>query len=213
MSELNNTKILELLASKICHDLISPVGAISNGVEILEDMGGADDEVVALIASSAEQANAKLKTLRMAYGLGGADQSIKMEEVYATFGGFISAEKRLSQEWDPYADLGIEPRNGLAKMMMCSLILAMEALPKGGVISVKKCGEGTTLITANGENAHFRDGFLPALAHTIEIDNIDPKLVHPYVTGLLAQNYGFEISIDETENDFIFLRLNATPVS
>ncbi len=214
MLEQDNVKILELMSSKICHDLISPVGAISNGVEILEEMGGDEDgDIISLIAFSASQANAKLKTLRMAYGLGGADDSIKMEEVHAIFGGFISAEKRLSQDWNPYSDLGVDNKKGLAKIMLCVLILAMEALPKGGLISAKKCGEGTILITASGENANFRDGYLHAIAHTIDIDNLDPKLVHPYITGMFAQKYGFEITIDETENDFIFLRLKSTHVS
>ncbi len=214
MSDKDNTIILELMASKICHDLISPVGAISNGVEILEDMGDDDaGEVVSLIAFSAEQANAKLKTLRMAYGLGGSDDSIRIEEVHANFESFISAEKRLSQDWDPYADLGIEPVKGLAKMLLCSLMLAMESLPKGGVISVKKSDNNVMLITANGENARFRDGVLHALAHTIDINDLEPKLTHPYITGLLAKTYEFKLTVDETENNFIFLRLEHTPVS
>jgi len=99
--------VLELLASKICHDLISPVGAVSNGVEILEELGAdAGDDVTNLISFSATQASSKLKTMRMAYGLGGSDDSIKMEDVHQLFADYIEGEKRLSQNWDPYADLG-----------------------------------------------------------------------------------------------------------
>jgi histidine phosphotransferase ChpT len=75
--------MLEVLASKICHDLISPIGAVNNGVELIEDMGpDAGPEATALIAFSAQQASAKLQAFRMAYGIGGADSNIKPEDVH-----------------------------------------------------------------------------------------------------------------------------------
>ena len=210
---MNNARIMELLASKICHDLISPVGAISNGVEILEEMGAdAGDDVTSLISFSAEQANAKLRTMRLAYGIGGSDESIKVEDVHALFGDFISGEKRLSQDWDPYADIGIAPKKGLAKMLILSLLLVIDALPKGGVLSIESDGKDTAMIKGEGENAHFREGYLHALAHSIDIEDLEPKHTHPYVTGLIAKNHGFEITIDETENNFIILRLKSSNV-
>ncbi len=214
MDNADNVAILELLASKICHDLISPVGAISNGIEILEDMEGEiDPDITNLIAFSATQANAKLKTMRLSYGIGGSDSSIKAQDVHKIFGEFISGEKRLSQDWNPHADLGIEPQAGFSKMLMLSLMLIIDGLPKGGVISVKSGGENTTIVTGQGENAGFRDEYLHAIEHKTPISKLDPKLVHAYITGLLASNYGFEISINKTENNFISLRLKYTNVS
>ena len=214
MSETPSVRFIELMASKVCHDLISPVGAISNGVEILEELGAdAGEEVTSLIAFSAEQASSKLKAMRMAYGLGGADISIKAEDVHETFGSYIAGEKRLSQDWDPYADLGIEPDIGFAKLLMCCLMFVSEALPKGGVISVKADGENTTLITGEGENAQLRDGTLHALERQADENTLEPKQVHSYLTGLLAEKYGFEIEIDESEDNFIFLRLKLPNVN
>ncbi len=208
MQDLNTVTLLELVASKICHDIISPVGAVSNGVEILEELGpDAGEDVTDLIAFSASQANAKLKALRMAYGLGGADESMRIEDTHKTFGELISGEKRLSQSWDPYADLGIEPVKGYCKLLLCGLIFVSEGLPKGGILSVSNDGDNTTLITGSGENAHYRDNFVAALHHQLPISSIDPKLVHPYVTGLIAQKYGFTISTEETGANQIFLRL------
>jgi len=72
MSVTIDTDILELMASKVCHDLISPIGAVNNGIEFLTEMGpDAGEEVTDLIAFSASQASAKLKAFRMAYGVGG----------------------------------------------------------------------------------------------------------------------------------------------
>ncbi len=215
MDQTDSVRLLELLASKICHDLISPVGAVSNGVEILEEMGAdAGDDVTQLIAFSASQANAKLKVLRMAYGLGGADESIKPEEVHSAFGDFIEGDKRISQNWDPYADLGIPNQSGFAKTLISALILTSEALPKGGEISVTADDtENTLLITGNGENAGFREGFIDALNRSMPIDDLGNKYVHAYLTGLLSEQYKFKISVDESQDGFIFLRLTSSHVS
>lgn len=207
----DNIKVLELLASKICHDIISPVGAVSNGVELMQELGP-DEGVIDLIAFSASQANAKLKTLRMAYGLGGADNNIKAEDVHKVFGEYIGGENRITQDWDPHTDIGIQPKTGLAKSLICCLILIGESLPKGGSINVEKDTDGTTLITGKGENARLREGYTEALNGKSLPNSLDPKLVHPYVTGLILKQYGFEISIDDDENDFIFLRLKSSNV-
>ncbi len=214
MNNTTSVRILEIMASKICHDLISPVGAVANGVEILEEMGpDAGEDVSQLIAYSAAQANAKLKALRLAYGMGGADSSIIAEDVHKIFGEYIAGEARVQQKWDPHADIGLQPQAGFAKTLISALILATEALPKGGVISVTADGEDTTLITGEGENAHFRDGYLNALAGKTLETELEPQQAHAYITGLLMKNYGFDIKVDETENNFIFLRIKKADVS
>ena len=211
MDTADATRLMELLASKICHDLISPVGAVSNGVEILEEIGpDAGDDVTDLIAFSAGQANAKLKALRLAYGAGGADVSIKAEDVYNVFGSFIEGDNRISQNWDPYADLGIENRPGFSKVLMSCLLFAIEGLPKGGAISVRKDTDGTTMISGEGDGASFREGYVDALHGRPALDQIENKHVHAYITGLLVRAYDFEISVDETQDGFIFLRLTST---
>ena len=83
-----SASVIELLASRICHDLVSPVGAINNGVEFMEETG--DDaeqraEALNLIAHSASQASAKLMAFRIAYGSGGRDPNIKPEDVQKAF--------------------------------------------------------------------------------------------------------------------------------
>lgn len=212
MSAAPNVRILELMASKICHDLISPVGAVSNGVEILEELGSdAGEDVTGLIAYSAGQAAAKLKVMRMAYGLGGADSSIKSEDVHKIFADFIGTEGRLSQDWNPHA---INTHiTGAAKMLMACLLLAAETLPKGGKISAAQEDDKTILITAEGENAHFREGTLEALQQKTDSEALEPKHTHAFITGLLASHYNFEISEDSTTPDFIFLRLKLPDVS
>lgn len=210
MIDANAVRLIELISSKLCHDIISPVGAISNGVEILEELGpDAGEDVTSLIAFSATQASSKLKALRMAYGLGGADESIRIEDVHKTFEDLIAGEARLTQSWDPFADLGLEPRRGHAKILLCALIFASEGMPKGGVISVDSDLEGSTIVKGLGENAHFREQYIPALNNEIAIDDLDPKLVHAYTTGVLCKNYGFQITIDESQANALFLKITS----
>lgn len=133
-----DTGILELVCSKLCHDLISPIGAINNGVEFLEDMGSGSDEVTSLIAYSAQQASAKLQAYRMAYGAGGADDTIKPEDVQKAIQGMIGGDNKIKQEWDAWGNLGYgdDRPHGYCKILICALLLAIECLPKGGVLSV-----------------------------------------------------------------------------
>lgn len=207
-------RILELMASKICHDLISPIGAISNGVEFLEDMGPeSTDEITGLISFSAAQATAKLKVLRLAYGLGGADSSILPKDIHLVFGDYIGGEKRITQNWDPYRGIGPDDLpKGYSKILLCTLLLATEALPKGGEISVHQDSH-TTVITAQGENAGFRDGYVDAFDQKISADNIEPKLVHAYLTGLLSKHYGMSVTIEKGDSNNIYLRLKPSIVS
>lgn len=211
MSTDTTTRIVELIASKICHDLISPVGAVSNGVEILEEMG-ADDDVTSLISFSATQASAKLKTMRLAYGMGGSDESIKLEDVHKIFEEFVSGDNRVTQNWDPHLDIGFEPKKGFPKILTCALMMAADSLPKGGELSVEPAEEHTIVVKAIGENAAFRDGVVDAFNGEKEADHLDPKLIHPYLTSLFASKYGFKIQLEPSADNLICLRLTQSIV-
>ncbi len=204
MSDIN-LRILELLISKVAHDLISPIGAVNNGVEFMQEMG-ADDagDAVDLIAFSAGQASSKLRAYRMAYGAGGADNSIKPEDVYNVIDDMISADGKITQDWDKDAPLGLNPETferpeGFAKVLISALLQAMDCLPKGGVLSVDSVdGDAMNLsVTARGENAGIRDRSGEALALSISQDDLEPKYIHPYITGLVAKEYGFKVEMRE----------------
>lgn len=197
--------ILEVLASKICHDLISPIGAVNNGIEFMEEMGAdAGSEAVSLVAFSAQQASAKLQAFRMAYGVGGADSNIKPEDVHKVIDLVVSADNKIKQDWNPHAKLqaGELPR-GFCKMLICTILLAMECLPKGGTILVAGSDGGGTAVIARGENANIRGQTLEALDLTINTQHMDPKYVHAYMTGQLALYHGFKIAKSASGEGFV----------
>jgi histidine phosphotransferase ChpT len=205
-----SASVIELLASRICHDLVSPVGAINNGVEFIEDMGADSlEEGLSLISHSASQASAKLMAFRIAYGAGGRDPNIKPEDVQKAFSALISGDGKISQTWDPYGNLGPKPLPyGFCKILMGGMMLAMECLMKGGYISVRP-GEGNqTLVIAEGDTLLLRENVEEALKQELEAEDLDPRLVHPYALSVIAEHYGYTIRIKDKSDTRIVFALN-----
>lgn len=188
--------ILQLMASKICHDLISPIGAINNGVEFMKDMGAdAFDDGIELIGHSAEQASGKLQAYRIAYGAGGADGHLKPADVKKAIDGMLAGNGKITQDWDEsapmgIADNGVERLPAFCKMLICSILLMLDTLPRGGILNLDATGN-TTTITTHGDHAMFREGILEALTLNLDNDSLEPKHAHAVLTGLLAKHYGY----------------------
>lgn len=208
-----SASVIELLASRICHDLVSPVGAINNGVEFMEEMGEDAEqrkEALGLISHSASQASAKLMAFRIAYGSGGRDPNVKPEDVQKAFSQLISADGKISQTWDPFGNLGPKPLPyAFCKMLMAGMMLAMECLVKGGYVSVRP-GEGNqTLIIAESDNGVLlRDNVEAALRQEIATEDLDPRLVHPYAISVIAEHYGYTLRVRDKRDDKVTFALD-----
>lgn len=120
-----------LIGSRICHDLISPVGAIQNGIELLR-MEGKDGAEVALIEESAVNASAKIRFMRIAFGLAG-EQSVGEAEIRSVLGD-LGMSGRVQYVWAGGADC---PRAALQTVFLAMLCLE-SAMPRGGTIRVAK---------------------------------------------------------------------------
>lgn len=137
-----------LVGSRICHDLVSPLGAIGNGVELLGLTGAPDGPEMALIAESVAAANARLRFFRVAYGAAGAEQRISRAEVASTLAA-AARGGRLSYFWNATGD---QPRAEVRAVFL--LLQCMEtALPHGGDITIDREGE-TWVVT--GEAARLK---------------------------------------------------------
>lgn len=207
------TALLEQLASRICHDLISPIGAIGNGLELIDEMGmEMSEDALKLIAHSATQAAAKLAAFRMAYGAGGRDPNIKPEDVQKIFGKFISGDGKIKQAWDPYGPLGIDPKTpAFCKILLCGLMLGAECLPRGGIVMVDAGPDGGSLITAQGTDAVLREGVVEAMTANVNPETLDPRLVHPAMIGVLAIRYGYTVQVAEQSQDKVVFKVLTVP--
>jgi histidine phosphotransferase ChpT len=196
MDILLSPRVMELIASRICHDLVSPVGAISNGVELMEELGeDAGEEAVKLIADSAHQASIRLKAFRLSYGAAGTDKNIGFKDIREAFTDLLKAG-RIQTEFEP--DLGVKfsmPPRGFFKVLLNLLVLAEECNHGEGKITVSALeGNQGVKVLVTGKNPGFRDGTDAALKGETNPDDLDPRSVHAYVTGKFAALFGFKLA-------------------
>lgn len=142
-------ELAALLGSRICHDLISPLGAIGNGVELMHMSGARLAPELALIADSIASAQARIRFLRVAVGIAGEGPSISAPEIAALLAG-VYGTGRITVDWQATGDL---PRN-LVRRAFLAIMCLQDALPLGGQIAVQRQGRDWTA-TASGPRQRF----------------------------------------------------------
>lgn len=189
-------ELAALLCSRVCHDLISPVGAIVNGLEVLDDAKNPDDREFALnlIRKSARTASAKLQFCRLAFGAAGsAGAQIDTGDAETMARGFLEDDKtRLT--WNLPRTL--QPKNRV-KLLLNMLILAQQAIPRGGTLTIEASGEGDKAgikVRAQGLNARVPQNLADLLAGNQQ-GAIDAHAVQPHYTRLLAQACGLRAAM------------------
>ena len=184
-------ELAALLCSRVCHDLISPVGAIVNGLEVFDDAKNSDDREFALnlIRKSAKTASAKLQFCRLAFGAAGsAGAQIDTGDAETMARGFLEDDKT-KLTWNLPRTL--QPKNRV-KLLLNMLILAQQAIPRGGTLTVEATGEGDKAgikVRADGLNARVPQNLADLLAGNNQ-GAIDAHAVQPHYTRLLAQACG-----------------------
>jgi len=186
-----------LLCSRVCHDLVSPAGAIVNGLEVLEEAKDEETKTFALnlIKKSARTATARLQFCRIAFGAAGsAVAQVDTGDAEQVARGFIEDEK-VKLVWNlPRALL---PKNRV-KLLLNMLVVAALAIPRGGTLTLDPVGSGETVsfrVTAVGLNARIPPS-VPALLAGEAIDGaIDSHAIQPHYTGLLARACNLEVTI------------------
>lgn len=196
MDVLLSPRVMELVASRICHDLVSPVGAVSNGVELMQELGeDAGEEAMKLIADSALQASIRLKAFRLSYGAAGTDKNIGFKDIRDVFTDLLKSG-RIATEFEP--DLGVKfsmPPRGFFKVLLNLLILAEECNHGEGKIAVSALeGNKGVKVLVTGKNPGFREGAEAALRGDTNADDLDPRSVHAYVTGKFAAVFDLKLS-------------------
>src|SRR5690242_3974385 len=190
-----------LLCSRLCHDLISPVGAIINGLEVMEEDKDEETKTFALdlIKKSARNASAKLQFCRLAFGAAGsAGVQIDIGDAEKMARGFIEDE-RTKLVWNLPRVLLAKNR---VKLLLNMLIIAGQAIPRGGVLTVDPVGEGESMsfrVTSAGQNPRVPPHATELLAGTPE-GSVDAHAIQPFYTGMLARSCGLVVSV-APEND------------
>jgi len=191
-------RVLELLASRLCHELISPVGAINNGIELLtDDDGGFVRDATALIGQSARRAAARLQFYRFAYGAGGAGGGAP--EAKALVAAMLDSGK-VRCDW-PAAFDALPPE---WQKLACNLmLLAAEVLPRGGTVTLARDGTGVAA-TAAGETVNLTPEMKAMLAADADVAALTARTVHAYFTARFAECVGAKLTLAEADKRATF---------
>lgn len=202
-------RVLELVCSRLCHELISPITAVNNGMELVAD-GAADMlyEVTELLTHSAAEASGVLQFYRIAYGLGGQDAPpISLGEAKRLTEGMLR-EGKVKLAWtvgEAGSDGGLG-RRGM-KLLLNALVMGIDALPRGGTLAVNLDQPARAVaIEAAGTGARIEAASRDAYAHAIGVDALTARNVHAYFTSLVAADAGGTLAMVEAP-DRVTLRL------
>jgi histidine phosphotransferase ChpT len=208
-AELGALDLAALLCSRVCHDIISPVGAINNGLELLDE-GGADEDAMNLIRTSARNASARLQFARIAFGAAGsAGMQIDTGDAEAVAIAYLKNEKP-DLEW--IGKRALLPKNKV-KLILNMILVSIGAIPRGGKITVVLDNLDISpvfTLTAAGPMVRVPPKFLELHSGEKPSEPIDAHSVQPYYTLLLAREAGMEISIRASADDVVFSARSAT---
>ena len=194
---LEGIDLAALLCSRVCHDLISPVGAVVNGIEVMEDDADEQTKTFALdlIRKSATTASARLQFCRIAFGAAGsAGAAIDLADAEGVARGMLEDDKTKLKWGLPRVLL---PKNRV-KLLLNLLLLGSGTIPRGGTLAIEPIGEGDTMgfkVTASGLNARIPQAVPGLVAGETGGNPVDAHAIQPFFTGLLARTCGMSVTL------------------
>ena len=205
MSDFVDMRVIGLLSSHLCHELVNPVSAVNNGIELLMDVGDdMRDEALGLIESSAQRTAKRLQFYRMAYGNTGMSALGELVQVRDLTNDLLG-EARISLEWpDENRNPLLQP--GWGRLLMNMTAAAAETLPRGGVLTsgLEDAGAGVLLyVEARGEPARLNELTRPVFFEDVNVETLEPRNVHSYFTVKLAASLGGQIKVLEGEQGLV----------
>ncbi|MES2118984.1 MAG: histidine phosphotransferase family protein [Pseudomonadota bacterium] len=204
---MNAVDLASLLCSRLCHDLMSPVGALNNGIELLADETDPDmrDKCLELLSDSARASANKLKFFRLAFGAaGGFGEAIDTHEAQAALEGLFGPERRIELGW-AIAD-GKLPK-GAVKLLLNLGLIAGDALVRGGRLDVgaeTRDGELELAVRAEGPRI-LLDPVLRETLATGGTGTIEPRAAAAWLAHSLAADAGGSIRLSDPSAEVLMI--------
>jgi histidine phosphotransferase ChpT len=199
---IGDLELAALISSRICHDVISPVGAIANGLEMLDEEQDESmrEQTMDLIRKSARQASAKLQFARLAFGAAGsAGAEIDLRDAERVARDFVQGGKHTLSWQGPPVTL---PKNKV-KLLLNLLALGVVALPRGGTVNVEINGEGPEVafrVLAQGEPSRLSEQVTGLLAGANGMV-LDAHSIQPYYAGRVAAAAGMTVTVEARDKE------------
>jgi histidine phosphotransferase ChpT len=185
---MNEIEFSALLVSRVCHDLVGPLGAVVNGLEVLEDERDTAmrDDAIRLVATSANQALARIQFMRIAFGAAGsAGAELDLGEVGRLVQGLLDGGK-VKLEWNvPQAYWAKD----WAKLLMNVALVGADCLPRGGLVKVvAETGSPRFRVHASGQVARISEDVERTLKGGEPSQLLDARAIQPYLTQRLSRS-------------------------
>lgn len=205
---MNPVDLASLLCSRLCHDLMSPVGALNNGIELLADEQDPDmrDKCLELLADSARASANKLKFFRLAFGAaGGFGEDVDTHEAEAALEGVFGAERRIELGW--VVSEGKLPK-GAVKLLLNLSLLAGDALVRGGRLDVgaeTRDGEIELAVRAEGPRILLDPVLRETLTSGAGAATVEPRAAGAWLAHSLASEAGGTIQLSDPDDDVLMI--------
>ncbi|MEQ8412460.1 MAG: histidine phosphotransferase family protein [Erythrobacter sp.] len=189
----SQTDLAALLCSRLCHDLLSPVGALSNGLELLADEQDPEmrERCVELLEASAKISTDKLKFFRLAFGAaGGFGENVPVEEAQQVIGALAGDGKKIDIHW-AMAETSL-PKPAI-KVLLNLAQIALDALVRGGRLDIgaeRRDGNVEIVARATGSRVAFDEVIGRALEGDLGASELTSRTAAAHMIALLAEEMG-----------------------
>ncbi len=205
---MNSVELASLLCSRLCHDLLSPVGALNNGIELLADEQDPDmrERCLELLAESARATANKLKFFRLAFGAGGGyGEEIDTREARTALEGLYGADKRTELGWMVADD---KLPKGAVKLLLNLAMIAGDALVRGGRLDVgaeRRNGALEMVIRAEGPRILLDPKLRETIAQGHSGGEVEPRAAGAWLAHTLAKEAGGSIQLSDPEEQALMI--------
>lgn len=195
VTKLTPSNLAAMMCARVCHDLVSPVGALGAALEVLGDETSSDmhEDAMDLVKTSARQAAHKLKFLRLAFGAGSSAPGVLSLEQMKNLVDDMYGEGKAEISWDTEID-GLEKSHG--RLLLNMVMIALQSIPRGGTLSIevqKKADASIFNLKAEGPKARIYEEFERSIAGRAPEDGFDGRTIQPFYTGMLVREMGGRI--------------------
>jgi histidine phosphotransferase ChpT len=208
MACMNPVDLASLLCSRLCHDLMSPIGALNNGIELLADETDPEmrEKCLELLADSARASANKLKFFRLAFGAAGAfGEEIDTHEAEVALEGLFGPERRIELGWVVSSEK--LPKNA-AKLLLNVAMLAGDALVRGGRLDVgaeRRNGEVELAVRAEGPRILLDPVLRGTLENGGDGNAVEPRSAAAWLAHRLAADAGGSLRLSNASSDVLMI--------
>jgi len=203
---MNDIDYASLLCSRLCHDLLSPVGALNNGIELLADETDPKlrEQCMGLLADSARTTAGKLKFFRLAFGSGGGfNEEIALHEIRNALEGMFPNEGRLKVEWLIDSDSLPKPA---AKLLLNLCLMTGESLPRGGTLTIgseRRGGVIEIVVRGEGPKLTFAPEIRAAFGQGVNDADVSTRTATAYLIRALVKQCDGQLALSGPDEPFL----------